>query len=380
MGEYFFDKNLRIDILPMEIKQMIALNLLLDPINAIDILKECNKNHYKDLICDNRQIYELLWSKYISKNKDEYEGMDFNNFKILVNDKLKLYYNPYKVINDKNFKKYEILYNNIKNNVKILLLLNRNISDSDKIKLLIEKIDYVYDVNILTFAVEYNDKDIIQLLLNKGADATRQNSSGMSAISSAAAYNYEILKLFVENGVNVNTRNDKNQSLLWLAVNNNKYDAAKLLIKNGAKIYNDNNNDKDLLNIAAYISDLNMVKLLVENGADLNFINEYDHNPLASSLINFDKTERIKIFEYLLYKGADIFIKNKRNETILFEVVRGDYIELAERLINLGLNVNDKNIDGKKLISYSRSKKMYQLLATKGLHQKLKSFKMFHRS
>ena len=91
----------------------------------------------------------------------------------------------------------------------------------------------------LSLAAFFERTEIAKLLLEKGADPTLHatNPSKVNALHSAVARsNYELSKLLVDAGVNVNATQTQNVTPLHSAAHNGNLQLVKLLVENGAKI------------------------------------------------------------------------------------------------------------------------------------------------
>jgi ankyrin repeat protein len=87
----------------------------------------------------------------------------------------------------------------------------------------------------LVYAVQKDNKELVQALLDAGADPDAKTSSDQAPIQSAA-YNPEIMEILLKAKANPNTENYGGQSMLFEAIQNNRPDIAKLLIQAGADI------------------------------------------------------------------------------------------------------------------------------------------------
>jgi ankyrin repeat protein len=77
--------------------------------------------------------------------------------------------------------------------------------------------------------------EIVQLLLEKGADVNAKDDDGRTALMLAAEKGHtEIVQLLLERGANVNTKIDEKRILLWAAENGHT-EIVQLLLKKGAK-------------------------------------------------------------------------------------------------------------------------------------------------
>ena len=91
----------------------------------------------------------------------------------------------------------------------------------------------------LSLATFFNQTEIAILLVTKGADPnlSAKNPSKVNALHAAVAKeNFELCRLFIEKGVNVNAVQTQNVTALHSAVHRGNLELTKLLVENGASI------------------------------------------------------------------------------------------------------------------------------------------------
>lgn len=124
--------------------------------------------------------------------------------------------------------------------------------------------------------------DIIKLLIEKGANIYYLNPNTQITPIDQGYNDILTLKIFINNGLNVNYTDHKGESLLQKLVQSNNYEMSKIIIEKGANV--NYKNPKDNRSVISYINDnkFEIGKLLVDNGADKSLIN-------AEYKTNFDK-------------------------------------------------------------------------------------------
>lgn len=119
----------------------------------------------------------------------------------------------------------------------------------------------------LSLAAFFNQTEIAKLLLEYGADPNLHatNPSKVNALHSAVAKeNYELCKILIEYGVNVNAPQMQNVTALHSAVHRGNLKLVKLLVENGAKVNEEMNNGETALSIAIKEEHID-VKIYLEN-------------------------------------------------------------------------------------------------------------------
>lgn len=175
------------------------------------------------------------------------------------------------------------------------------------------------------------------------------------------AQSFEMIKLLVDNGANVNYLDEWNNGILnsgCTTTHHSSYRATKYLITHGL--------DKKLLSIqskgfketplhcgdSCYFDKGNdcqdeyrNIELMLQYGANPNIKNLNGETPIFTVS---DVSRKI-----LIDNGADVSVVNNNGETILFRV---QDLELFKTLVQKGLDINHKNNQGKTALEMTRSK------------------------
>ena len=173
---------------------------------------------------------------------------------------------------------------------------------------------YYYDRHLIHWACFHNLVDLVELLIDKGADIHVKNSSGWTPIMEASRNGYfEIVELLVSKGANVNYQGNDGYTPLMLACCNivrttskmpmlptiyrynpdsNKYsDVIKYLLCNGANIHCKSQSGLTCIQLTR----CKQVKSILENWNTIMLIEMYQnisgvvYNELAGSLFDFQE-------------------------------------------------------------------------------------------
>eukprot|EP01041_Mallomonas_annulata_P007586 gene7586-15547_t len=150
-----------------------------------------------------------------------------------------------------------------------------------------------------TFVVEY--------LLNNGVSIQTINVNGYILSP--------ILKFLIENGADINSKDDRGRSELFRACVISDKEAVKLLINAGADVNAKTNNGISALNLSIFGNDVSpdLMDLLVKGGADVNERTKNGYNLLHMAVYDGNSYA----IDKLLQSGADINAVDDRGRSVL---------------------------------------------------------------
>ena len=129
------------------------------------------------------------------------------------------------------------------------------------------------DCDELLHAVFKDDIATLQDLLDKGVDVNKKcyHRDATALWAASVGSNPEVIKVLLENGANVNTKNTDGVTSLYVAAQNGHLENVRLLLASKADVnVKCKTNGSTALWIAANNGQFNIVKLLLENKADVN--------------------------------------------------------------------------------------------------------------
>ena len=210
------------------------------------------------------------------------------------------------------------------------------VATKDMVELLISKgananISNKHSLMPLHIAIIRQFGDVVVALITNGADVHARSMQDWTPLHWAAMNGYtEIVKLLIENGATVNVqanRNDIGQSPLHKAAQNGHKDMVELLIKHGAKVDITNSMGETPLFEAATVE---VTELLIAKGANVNHVSN------TSGWTPLHQAGNRKVAEVLVARGANINTKDKMNRTPLDMAVEHGIIDVAQFLISKG--------------------------------------------
>ncbi|AWV71508.1 ankyrin repeat domain-containing protein [Leptospira borgpetersenii serovar Hardjo-bovis] len=217
-------------------------------------------------------------------------------------------------------------------------------------------------------ASKWNNLKVAELLLEQnGVDLEIKGELEKTALMWAVSQgNLEMASLLLGKGANPNAKGLVGMSLLIYAVNGDEpdYEVVKLLIDSGVDVNAADRNGDTSLRFAIENGLFEIVQLLVESGAviehpDARLHRSYQH---MGHLFLASLYDRANILDFFLKRGLDPNTKNAGGVTLLMTAIqenRRGHLECVKLLIELGVDLQAQNKDGEsaKMILEKRLKK-----------------------
>lgn len=183
----------------------------------------------------------------------------------------------------------------------------------------------------LNFAIERNYKEIVNVLMQRGADPNYAHPTEI-APALFVAFNchnaLELMQILIDNGSCIDTCYE-NMHILCSVID-------------GATRVMHMRNMLNSFSLSDLYEDVKILKLLLENNADVNFKSYHGFTPLHLAC-NDGHVEIIKI---LLDYNADVNYKNDSGHSPLYYAALGNSKDIIEMLISHGGDVNSRSNSG----------------------------------
>jgi len=205
---------------------------------------------------------------------------------------------------------------------------------------------------LMCLAIEGNNKEVVKLLIARGADVNAKNWQGDSLLHLAVkSGNHDILKLLLVSKADVNARNESLQTPIFEAVRFQ-------MPYQGKGGFAPSFSGPDQSQYYKSISPLpikELIQLLLEYGAEVNIKDRFGETPLHS-------VTTAEIVELLLARGALINAPRDDGATSLHLAAKDMNADVVKALLEHGANINAKNRFGETPLHIATTEGIVKLL------------------
>nr|CAD2139141.1 unnamed protein product [Meloidogyne enterolobii] len=195
----------------------------------------------------------------------------------------------------------------------------------------------------LTLACDGGHKELVSLLIKRGAHLEHRDKKGFTPLILAAARGHEeVCRLLIEGGAQADAQADRTKdTALSMSCSGGKSNVVALLLKHGANKEHRNLSDYTPLSLAASGGYVDVIQLLLTHGAEINSRtnSKLGISPLMLSAMNgHEEATRV-----LLENGSDINaqIETNKNTALTLACFQGR-VEVTRLLISHGANVEHR--------------------------------------
>ena len=226
--------------------------------------------------------------------------------------------------------------------------------------------------SLLWDAIFYNDIGKAKTLIAFGAGVNQKNRLGNPIIHAAVSGgNPELVELLISKGADVNAKGQYDRVALHYA---NKKGMAKILLAHGATVDAPTNFGETPLHWAAsgingldkQVDLVEFADVLIANGADVN--RKAGEGRSYKTPLNYAaENNNLPVAKLLIAHGADV--EGGGSSPLSSAGVNGDFVEMAQVLVENGANVNARNSQGSTPLHPACSrgnKKVVKYLLSKG--------------
>jgi len=175
------------------------------------------------------------------------------------------------------------------------------------------------------------------------AGQASSSSLNEQLITAAKSGDTAAVQQLLQQGANVNAKDNNGMTALLEAAYTGNVDIARLLVEKGANLDAYNRDGLTALLFAGRQGHIGVVKLLLENGANTNVKDDNGYTALMFAAVNGD----VGVLNLLIDKGAALEAKNTNGNTaLMMSATAAHHIEVVRALIKAGANVNTKDAQG----------------------------------
>jgi ankyrin repeat protein len=176
--------------------------------------------------------------------------------------------------------------------------------------------------------------------------------TGSALIKAAGKGDSEVVEALLDSGADINARDEQNQTALHQAANRGHAPVVKLLLERGADVNAKNLFGQTSLLAPVYRGSLDIVRALLGAGADVDARSELSgQTPLLSM-----SSGRTKIVEVLLEEGADVNAKGEfYHETALILAAISGNKATVKALLDKGADVKAESTNGRTAMLMAES-------------------------
>lgn len=228
------------------------------------------------------------------------------------------------------------------------------------------------DVNIvdghgrtpLGYSALFGDHEVSKVLIEAGADIefVDEDESSILGVSLKRAINQPqnsiVVKQLIEAGVNLDKK-IQGDTPLFLASKAESFEICKLFVEAGVDV--NVTNENGLTPLSAAYSSPKIIEFLIGHGADVNYVNPWKNTALTTAA----KVGALETMNLLIEAGGDV--NDPRIDPIVFEAVKWGKLEMVKLLISKGADLSGTNEEGKtiqEMISDRTCKETRALIST----------------
>lgn len=195
----------------------------------------------------------------------------------------------------------------------------------------------------LILACRRGNVDLIDLLLEFGADVNHRNKKGSCPLIAAAMKGFrDICLKLLDKGADVNAETENRDTALSLATWQNQTEAALLLMDRGADITHVDNFGDTLLLDAAKRCNHRLMRALLERKIEVNHQNKNGESALHRSAEQGD----IEGVRLLLDHNANPGLKDKIGRTPVMMAMLNEHVNVVRLLLQRGSPVDAQDTNG----------------------------------
>ncbi|MEC9484789.1 MAG: ankyrin repeat domain-containing protein [Candidatus Izemoplasma sp.] len=167
----------------------------------------------------------------------------------------------------------------------------------------------------------------------------------IAALNNDCAYIIE----YVKHNHDIHIKDQRQQTLLHLAVRNKAYEAIQLLLELEIDVNAKDKFGDTALHIATHMGSRQIINYLLHKKIDLNVQNQSKERPLHKACLKGNR----EIVALLLEEGADIHVFDEQRVSVIQKAIKSKSLKLVKQLVKAGALINTTDREGMTSLHYA---------------------------
>ena len=192
--------------------------------------------------------------------------------------------------------------------------------------------------NALQAASSEGHDQVVQMLLDKGADVNAQGGHYGNALQAASSGGHDqVVQMLLDKGADVNAQGGHYGNALQAASSGGHDQVVQMLLDKGADVNAQGGYYGNALQAASWRGHDQVVQMLLDKGADVNAQGGYYY---GNALQAASSGGHDQVVQMLLDKGADVNAQGGQDDNALQAASSGGHDQVVQMLLDKGADVN----------------------------------------
>jgi ankyrin repeat protein len=206
----------------------------------------------------------------------------------------------------------------------------------------------------LHWAVRGNHLDVVQVLIDGGANPDIGDQAGKTPLEHAAENEMvDMTMMLIDAGADVNKRDLVGGNAVLWAAGLGSPETLKLVVDAGGEIEVRDINGLTPLTWAAQTGKTESMRILIEAGADVNSVDALNGE---SVLMRAARSGKMESVELLFASDVDTSSMTKVDANVLHIAAEFSNAAIVQRLMDAGMDPNVTDIEGRNALDYSKNR------------------------
>lgn len=206
----------------------------------------------------------------------------------------------------------------------------------------------------LLSAIQAGNIDVVKELISQNPSHFNSNAGFGRSKSTPLMFAcqkgiFEIVEVLIQFGADINKQDEDGDSALTLSSSHKNTNIAKLLLNNGANVDHADKNGITPLIIACLSNRVEMVQLLIHHKANINLQDRDGWTALMYTCIK----NNINNMNILLDNGADIHVQDKKGRNLFMFACQYAFDDIVEISLKQKINVDAQDCESQTALTYA---------------------------